>query len=140
MFLLTPQLESCQTWYSECLICRSHGQRSRSSCWSLKFFLTSQYPWIICWKVALVKKSFSGEEFFFLLWQCDKKINRDHIFSRGIKQRSQKILSFKVLTKLGTKHPWVKGNQVCSNEGLLQNLVDNFNHSWHKASLIDLFK
>ena len=23
-----------------------------------------------------------------------------------------------ISTKLGTKHPWVKGNQVCSNKGL----------------------
>ena len=63
-----------------------------------------------------------------------------------------------VSTKLGAKHPWVKGIQVCSNEGphsfprgnnykickntfmkfknlLLQNYWATFNQTWHKASL-----
>ena len=58
-----------------------------------------------------------------------------------------------ISTKLGTKHPWVKGIQVCSNEGpypfprgdnykiakiknlLLQNHWANFNQTWHKAYL-----
>ena len=61
-------------------------------------------------------------------------------------------------TKLGTKHPWVKGTPVCLNEGfrpfprgdnneianntlsnlknlLLQNHWTNFNKTWHNASL-----
>ena len=63
-----------------------------------------------------------------------------------------------ISTKLGTKHPWVKGIQVCSNEKArsfprgdnyeisentlskfknlsLQNHCANFNQTWHKASL-----
>ena len=46
-----------------------------------------------------------------------------------------------ISTKLGTKHPLVKGIQVCSNEGprllnfLLQNHWANFNQTLHKASL-----
>ena len=63
-----------------------------------------------------------------------------------------------ISTKLGTKHPWVKWIQVCSNDGpspfprgdnyknsentlmklknlLLQNHWANFNQTWHQASL-----
>ena len=65
-----------------------------------------------------------------------------------------------IATKLGTKHPWVKGIQVCSNKGprffprgdyyeiakiywrnlksLLQNHWANFNQTWHNASLGDV--
>ena len=65
-----------------------------------------------------------------------------------------------ISTKRCTKHPWVQGNQVCSNEGphpfqrgdnyeivkntltklknlLLQNHWANFNQTWHKASLCE---
>ena len=68
-----------------------------------------------------------------------------------------------ISTKLATMHPWVKGHQVCSNEGpcpfpsgdyyeiakniltnfknlLLQNHWANFNQSWHKAFDSSLFK
>ena len=38
-----------------------------------------------------------------------------------IHERTLKIFSLRttgpISTKLGTKHPWVKGTQVCSNEG-----------------------
>ena len=60
-----------------------------------------------------------------------------------------------ISTKLGTKYPWVKGIQICTNEGpwfiqsgdnnentftkfenvLLQNHLANFYHTWHKANL-----
>ena len=64
-----------------------------------------------------------------------------------------------ISTKLGTKHPWVKGNQVCSNERprpfqrgdnyeiskkktltkfkilLVLNHLANITQTWHKASL-----
>jgi hypothetical protein len=58
-----------------------------------------------------------------------------------------------ILTRLGTNHPWVKGIQVCSNEGdspsprwdnntlnifknlLLQNQQAKFNWTWYKLSL-----
>ena len=63
-----------------------------------------------------------------------------------------------ISSKLGTKHPWVKGIQVCTNKGphpfprgdnyeiakitlvklkspLLLNHWANFNQTWHKASL-----
>ena len=64
-----------------------------------------------------------------------------------------------ISTKLGTKHPWVKGIQVCSNKGphpfprgdnyeittihwqiqikkfLLQNCLFNFNQTWHNLSM-----
>ena len=62
-----------------------------------------------------------------------------------------------ISTKLGKKYPWVKGIQVCSNEGpcpfptgdniekrknideikkcFLKNHLANFNQTWHKASL-----
>ena len=71
--------------------------------------------------------------------------------------RDSSRTTWPISTKLGTKHPWVKGTQVCSNEGprafprgnnfgiakntltklknlLLQNHWANFNQTWHKAS------
>ena len=80
-----------------------------------------------------------------------------------INWRNLKIFSSRntepIWTKLGTKHPWMKGIQVCSNEGprlfprgdnyeivkihwrnwknlLLQNHWANLNQTWHKASWV----
>ena len=94
---------------------------------------------------------------------------RAHPFPRGdnyeivkIHWRNKKIFFSRntepISTKHGSKHPWVEGIQVCSNEGprpfprgdnyeivkihrwnlknpLLQNHWANFKQSWHKASL-----
>ena len=89
------------------------------------------------------------------------------IVCRGHRCCHHKLFAFsstgQISTKLGTKHPWMKGIQIYSNEGphhfprgdnyeiakyidkfkkssSSAEPLDQFHQTWHKSSLDDLFK
>ena len=62
--------------------------------------------------------SFSDQNLSFVRrcrchWRCRCRRRKLFIFSYSSPARTTGSIS----TKLGTKYPWVKGSQVCANEG-----------------------